>query len=221
MAGCFEHHDRSRFQTAAISLGPDDRSTMRGRITAAFDRFINVQAMSDFEVARMLRELEIDIVVDLNGNSGDCRTGILADRPAPVQVSFLGYPGTMGLPFFEYIIADPFVIPDDHRVHYTEQVVYMPHTYMPNDGRREIAARTPSRTSAGLPATGFVFACHNSEYKIAPAIFDIWMRLLKTVDGSVLWLKSPNPSAIVNLRREASARDVAPERLVFARAWPR
>jgi protein O-GlcNAc transferase len=189
---------------------------MRRRITASFDRFVDVQAMSDFEVAKLLRNLEIDIVVDLNGSSGDCRTGIFAHKPVPVQVSFLGYPGTMALPFFEYIIADPVVIPDGHRIYYAEQVVYMPHTYMPNDRTRQILARAPSRTDAGLPTTGFVFACHNSEYKISPEIFDTWMRLLKTVDGSVLWLKSPNSSAIVNFRREANARGVAPERLVFA-----
>jgi predicted O-linked N-acetylglucosamine transferase (SPINDLY family) len=216
IAGCFEHHDRSRFQTTAISLGPDDGSVMRQRLTAAFDRFIDVQAISDFEVAKLLRQLEIDIVIDLNGNSGDCRVGIFAQRPAPVQVSFLGYPGTMALPFFEYIIADPVVIPDGHRIHYAEHVVHMPHTYMPNDRMRQVLARVPSRTDAGLPTTGFVFACHNSEYKITPDVFDRWMRLLKTVNGSVLWLKSPNPSAIVNLRREANARGVAPERLVFA-----
>jgi predicted O-linked N-acetylglucosamine transferase (SPINDLY family) len=217
MVGCFEHHDRSCFQTTAISLGPDDASLMRRRITAAFDRFIDVQAMSDSEVAKLLRELEIDILVDLNGSSGDCRTGIFAHRPAPVQVNFLGYPGTMALPFFEYIIADPVVIPDRHRIHYSEHVVYMPYTYMPNDRTRQILARAPSRSDAGLPNTGFVFACHNYEYKITPEIFDVWMRLLKTVDGSVLWLKSPNPSAIVNLRREANTRGVAPARLVFAR----
>jgi protein O-GlcNAc transferase len=216
IAGCFEHHDRSRFETTAVSLGPGDGSVMRQRLTAAFDRFIDVQAISDFEVAKLLRALEIDIVVDLNGNSGDCRTGIFAQRPAPVQVSFLGYPGTMALPFFEYIIADPVVIPDVHRIHYAEHIVYMPHTYMPNDRMRQILARAPNRIDAGLPTTGFVFACHNSEYKITPEIFDIWMRLLRTVDGSVLWLKSPNPSAIVNLRREANTRGVAPERLVFA-----
>ncbi len=220
MVGCLEHHDRSRFQTTAISLGPDDGSMMRRQIAAAFDRFVDVQAFNDFEVAKLLRKWEIDIVVDLNGNSGDCRTEIFAHRPAPVQVSFLGYPGTMGLPFFDYIIADPVVIPDRHRVHYTEQVVYMPHTYMPNDRTRQILPKAPSRTDARLPPTGFVFACHDAEYKITPEIFDIWMRLLKTVDDSVLWLKSPNPSALVNLRREADARGVALERLVFAPRVP-
>jgi predicted O-linked N-acetylglucosamine transferase (SPINDLY family) len=220
MAGCFEHHDRSRFEATAISLGPDDGSLMRRRITAAFDRFIDVQAMGDFEVAKLLREWEIDIVVDLNGDSGDSRTGIFAHRPAPVQVSFLGYPGTMGLPFFDYIIADPVVIPDRHRIHYAERVVYMPHTYMPTDRTRKSLPKAPSRAEAGLPTNGFVFVCHNFEYKITPEIFDIWMRLLKAVDDSVLWLKSPNPWALINLRREAGARGVAPQRLVFAPRLP-
>ena len=162
-----------------------------------------------------MRKWEIDIVIDLNGDSGDCRTGIFAHRPAPVQVSFLGYPGTMGLAFFDYIIADPIVIPDRHRIHYAERVVYLPHTYMPNDRTRQILPKPPSRSEAGLPTTGFVFACHNSEFKISPEIFDIWMRLLKSVDDSVLWLKSPHPSALVNLRREAGARGIASQRLIF------
>jgi protein O-GlcNAc transferase len=221
ITGCFENHDRSRFETTGISLGPDDGSMMRRRIKAAFDRFIDVQAMSDFEVAKLLRKLEIDIVVDLNGNSGDCRTGIFAHRPVPVQVNFLGYPGTVGVTFFDYIIADPFVIPDRNRIHYAEQVAYLPHTYMPTDRTRENLPKSPSRSEAGLPITSFVFACHNSEYKITPEIFDIWMRLLKTVDDSVLWLGSANPPALVNLRREANARGVAPQRLIFAPRMPR
>jgi protein O-GlcNAc transferase len=215
ITGCFEHHDRSRFHTTAISLGPNDGSQMRMRIATAFDRFVDVQALSDLDVAKLMRELEIDIVIDLNGNSGDCRTGIFSYRPVPVQINFLGCPGTTALPFFDYIIADPVVIPNAHRRYYTEQVIYLPHTYMPNDKTREIATM-PSRADAGLPATGCVFACHNSEYKITPEIFDIWMRLLKIVDDSVLWLKSPNPVAKLNLRREAKARGVNPERLLFA-----
>ncbi|MEO9189161.1 MAG: nucleotidyltransferase family protein [Acetobacteraceae bacterium] len=221
IAGCFEHHDKSRFQTTAISLGPSDRSAMRRRIEAAFDRFVDARAMSDAEIASTMRELEIDIVVDLNGNSGACRTRIFAHRPAPVQVSYLGYAGTMGLPFYDYIIADEVVIPEENRVHYTEQVAYLPHSFMPSDGTRPIAARTPGRVEAGLPETGFVFACHNHEYKIGPEIFGIWMRLLKAVDGSVLWLKAVDPAATINLRREASAAGVAPERLVFAPRIPR
>ena len=216
MVGCLEHHDRSRFHTTGISIGPNDGSGMRKRISNAFDRFIDVESMGDLQVAELLRELEIDIVIDLNGNSGDCRTRIFSNRPAPLQVNFLGCPGTTGLPFFDYIIADPVVIPDGHRIHYAEQVIYLPHTYMPNDRTRQIAARVPSRADAGLPETGFVFACQNSEYKITPEIFDVWMRLLKTIDDSVLWLKTPNPTAKLNLRREASARGVNPERILFA-----
>jgi protein O-GlcNAc transferase len=216
IVGCFEHHDRTRFETTAISLGPNDGSKMRRRIEAAFDRFIDLQPRSDAVVAATLRELEIDIVIDLNGNSGERRPGILALRPAPVQVNYLGYPGTMGMPFVDYIIADRFVIPDENRIHYSEYVVDLPHTFMSNDNKRPIAAETPSRTEAGLPETGFVFACHNHEYKISPEVFEVWMRLLRAVEGSVLWLKALNPSAMSNLWREARAHGVAPERLVFA-----
>ncbi len=216
IVGCFERHDKSRFETTAISLGPNDESRMRRRIGAAFDRFIDAQAMSDAEVARTIRALEIDIVVDLNGGSGDSRTRIFAHRPAPVQVTYLGYPGTTGLPFYDYIIADRVVIPEENRAHYTEHVVDLPHSFMPNDGSRPIAPRTPDRAEAGLPESGFVFACHNHEHKIGPETFDIWMHLLREVAGSVLWLKSLNPSARINLRREAAARGVDPERLVFA-----
>lgn len=216
IAGCFEHHDRSRFETIAISLGPNDESRMRRRIEAAFDRFVDAQAMSDAEVARTIRTLEVDIVIDLNGGSGEGRTRIFWHRPAPVQASYLGYPGTMGLPFYDYIIADRSVIPEENRAYYTEQIVYLPHSFMPNDRGRRIASRTPSRMEVGLPEAGFVFACHNHEHKISREIFDIWMRLLGAVDGSVLWLKSLHPSARINLRREAAARGIDPERLVFA-----
>jgi len=220
IAGCFEHHDKTRFETTAISLGPNDASQMRRRIEAAFDRFIDVQAVSDPQAATMLRELEIDIAIDLNGHSGDKRVGILARRPAPLQVNYLGYPGTMGVPFIDYIIADPVVIPEEHQIHYSEKVAYLPHSYMPNDSKRRIAEKTPSRIEAGLPERGFVFACHNAAHKIGPETFGVWMRLLQTVEGSVLWLRSLNPSAMGNLRNEAKARGVAPERLVFAPRVP-
>jgi predicted O-linked N-acetylglucosamine transferase (SPINDLY family) len=220
MAGVYEHHDRTRFETTAISLGPDDVGKMRRRIKAAFDHFIDAQAMSDSEVATMLREAEVDIAIDLNGYAGSGRMEILAHRPSPVQVNFLAYSGTTGVPFFDYIIADRMVIPDENRIYYSERVVYLPDTYMPNDRNRPISENTPSRTEAGLPETGFVFACHNAEHKISPEIFGVWMRLLRSVEGSVLWLKSPLPSAMGNLWREARARGVAPERLVFAPRVP-
>lgn len=221
IVGCFEHHDSTRFETTAISLGPNDGSEMRQRIEAAFDRFVDVQAMGDAEVAAMLRELEIDIAIDLNGYIGEPRTGILARKPAPVQVNYFGYPGTMGAPFIDYIMADRMVIPTEHRAYYSEQVVHLPHSYLPNDRKRPIADNTPSRSEAGLPEAGFVFACFNAEHKIDPEIFDIWMRLLRTVEGSVLWLSSLNSSAIGNLRRVAKDQNIAPERLIFATRLPR
>jgi protein O-GlcNAc transferase len=131
-------------------------------------------------------------------------------------VNYLGYPGSMGVPFFDYIIADRLVIPDEHRIHYSESVAYLPHAYLPNDRQRPIADKTPSRVEAQLPETGFVFACHNTAYKIGPEMFDVWMRLLRSVEGSVLWLQPTNTAVMSNLRREAKARGVAPERLIFA-----
>lgn len=215
--GCLELHDRARFEVTGISLGWNDRSATRRRLEDAFDRFVDGQGLSDVEIAAMLRTSEIDIAIDLNGYSGDQHTKIFAERPAPIQVSYLGYPGTMAVPFIDYLIADPIVIPTENQVHYTEKLIYLPYTYMPNDNAREISTSVSSRREAALPETGFVFVCHNHEYKIGPEIFDVWMRLLRKIDGSVFWFKSLNESAVSNLRREAGARGVAPERLIFAR----
>jgi protein O-GlcNAc transferase len=220
IAGVFEHHDRTRFDTTAISLSPDNASAMRHRIEAAFDRFINVQALSDAETAAMMREMEIDIAIDLNGQAGGARPGILAYRPAPMQTSYLGNCGTMGAPFIDYIIADPVVIPEDQGCHYTENVVYLPNSYQCNDSRRHVPRLTISRADVGLPEAGFVFCCFNNNYKISPEIFEVWMRLLTACPGSALWLLGDNPYAMLNLRREAATRGVAPERLVFAPRVP-
>ncbi len=216
IAGCFEHHDKTHFEITAVSIGQDDKSEMRQRIKTAVDRFIDAAAMSDVQVAAMLRELEIDIAVDQNGYSGAGRTGIMAMRPAPVQVNYLAYPGTMGAPFIDYIIADRFLIPEKNRQFYTEQVAYLPHTYLPTDSQRPISDWTPNRVELGLPESGFVFVCNNNAHKIGPEMFGIWMRLLQAVEGSVLWLGALSPSTKGNLRREASAAGVAPTRLVFA-----
>jgi predicted O-linked N-acetylglucosamine transferase (SPINDLY family) len=221
IAGVFEHHNRTRFDTTAISLGSDNVSTMRRRIEAAFERFIDAQALSDAEIATMMREMEIDIAIDLNGQAGGTRPGILAHRPSPVQTGYLGNCGTMGVAFIDYIIADPIVIPSNQAHHYTEKVVYLPNSYQCNDSRRVIPRSTTSRAEAELPEEGFVFCCFNNNYKIAPQVFDVWMRLLKACPESVLWLLADNPYAILNLRREAAARGVAPERLVFAPRVPR
>ena len=176
--------------------------------------------MSNAQVATLLRDCEIDIAIDLNGYAGDKRTEIVAARPAPLQVNYAGYAGTTGMPFIDYIIADRIVIPEEHHVYYSEKVVYLPHTFFPTDRKRRIAEYTPTRTEAGLPETGFIFACHNTAYKITPEVFEIWMRLLRAVEGSVLWLSSTIDAAVVNLRREAAARRVAPERLVFGPRVP-
>jgi predicted O-linked N-acetylglucosamine transferase (SPINDLY family) len=221
IVGIFEHHHKDHFETTAISFGRDDKSETRARIQTAFDRFIDVTEMSDSEVAAMMREMEIDIAIDLNGYTGDPRTGILAHRPAPVQVNYLGYPGTMGAPYIDYIIADRIVIPEAQQTHYSEKIVYLPDAYQANDRKRRVADRTPTRTEAGLPEHGFVFASFNNTYKIGPEIFDVWMRLLRDIDGSVLWLLEDNSIAAANVRREAQARGIAPERLIFApRAKP-
>ncbi len=215
-AGVFEQHDRRRFEITAISLGPGDGSEMRARLEAAFDHFIDAQDKSDAEVAALLRALEIDILIDLNGYAGAWRTGILARRPAPVQVSYVGYTGTMGVPFIDYIIADRVVIPGEHQIYYSEKVVYLPHTYLPADNKRVISETMPSRIEENLPEAGFVFVCFNDPYKIGPETFDVWMRLLRAVEGSVLWLRCTNIAMMYNTQREADARGIAAERLVFA-----
>lgn len=220
IAGVFDHHDKSRFETIAISLGSDDGGGMRRRIEAAFDRFIDVRTMTDIEVARMLRDLEVDIAVDLKGYTAGMRPRILAYRPAPAQVSYLGHPGTMGASYIDYLIADRVVIPEDQQIHYTEKVVYLPNSYQANDSKREIPAEAPSRAAARLPENAFVFASLNNPYKLSPEVFDVWMRLLRKVDRAVLWQLEDNAGVTHNLRREARARGIAPERLVFAPRVP-
>ncbi|MGH8849657.1 MAG: tetratricopeptide repeat protein [Casimicrobiaceae bacterium] len=216
MAELFELHDRRRFEIAAISFGPDTGGRMRARLERSFERFVDVRARSDREVARMLRESETDIAVDLKGFTANARAGILSHRPAPVQVSYLGFPGTLGADTIDYIIADRHVIPPGHEAFYAEKVVRLPDCYQVNDSTRRIMDRTPTRAEIGLPAEGFVFCCFNSHYKISPRIFDVWMRLLQRVRDSVLWLLEDDPAASRNLKDEAARRGVAAERLVFA-----
>jgi predicted O-linked N-acetylglucosamine transferase (SPINDLY family) len=189
---------------------------MRVRLKGAFDKFIDVRNMSDRDVAVLARGLEIDIGVDLNGFTGDARTSIFAMRAAPVQVSYLGYPGTTGADYIDYLIADPMLIPAAHRAHYTEKVVYLPNTYQPNDRKRQISDKGFTRSELFLPQEGFIFCCFNNNYKTTPDVFDSWMRILGRVDGSVLWLLEDNEIAVRNLKKEASARGIDPNRLVFA-----
>ena len=216
MAGVFESHDRERFEIEAISFGPDDGSEMRARLALAFDRFTDLRGKTDAQIASLLRENEVDIAVDLKGYTQDSRPGILAHRPAPLQVNYLGFPGTMGADYIDYIIADWTVIPPEHESWYSEKIAYLPGTYQGNDGKRPIAQTTPTRAEAGLPEAGFVFCCFNNNFKILPEMFAIWMRLLAAVAGSVLWLIEDNEAAARNLKREAAIRGIAPERLIFA-----
>lgn len=220
MAETLERHDRQGFEWVALYCGkhkPGD--AMHERVRACFDHFIDINNKSDVEVAQLAREMAIDMVVDLTGYTSYGRPGVLALRAAPVQVSYLGYPGTMGAPYVDYILADAVVIPAAAREHYTEKVVTLPHAYQPND-RKRLVADTPTRAEAGLPVTGTVFACFNQNYKILPATFDVWMRILQQVPGSVLWLLEDTPLVVGNLRAEAQQRGVAGERIVFAKRVP-
>jgi len=220
MAGIFELHDKSHFETIAISIGIDDQSRLRARMLKAFDKFIDARGMTAEQTAQMMREMEIDIAVDLGGFTSDTRTEIFSYRPAPVQVNYLGYPGTMGTDYYDYILADRHIIPPEHQPFYTEKVAYLPDTYLPTDNSVSISERTPTRADCGLPDTGFVFCSFSHDYKISPPVFDVWMRLLTQVPGSVLWLMSRGEVAQGNLRKEALARGVDPSRLVFAGRVP-
>jgi predicted O-linked N-acetylglucosamine transferase (SPINDLY family) len=215
MARLYETHDRSRFDVTGISLGPDNDDAMRRRVARAFDRFIDVGALTDHDVAALLRDHEIDIAIDLMGYTNNGRPGILERRGAAVQVNYLGYPGTLGTDRSDYIFADAQVIPPADDVHYVERVVRLPDTYYPHDPTRAVG-QTPSRASVGLRDDAFVFCCFNNNYKIMPATYDLWMRLLARVDGSVLWLLAPDEAARRNLRAEAARRCVDAARIVFA-----
>jgi protein O-GlcNAc transferase len=217
MAGLFELHDRSKFELTAISFGPETKGAMHDRLAAAFDHFIDVRKMSDDEVAKLMLEREIDIAVDLKGFTHGCRPAILTKRAAPVQVSYIGFPGTMGAPYIDYIIADKTVLPPEMQSCFTEKAAYLPGSYQVNDHKRAVSPNIPSRAELGLPESAFVFCAFNNNYKITPDIFDVWMHILKGVDNSVLWLLDGSPAVSVNLRREAQQRGVAPERLVFAK----
>jgi predicted O-linked N-acetylglucosamine transferase (SPINDLY family) len=211
----FERHDRDRFEVTAISLGPDDDSAMRARLRKAFDRFHDARQQSDREVAELLRQWEIDIAVDLGGYTSGARPWILAHRPCPIQAKYMGFPGTSGSGFIDYIIADRCTVPTGQDRYFSEKIAAMPDTLWVTDTKRGVGVPM-TRTEAGLPDEAFVFCCFNHNWKITPAVFDIWMRLLTQVDSSVLWLLEGNSSIRENLCRQAAARGVTVERLIFA-----
>lgn len=214
-AELFEKHDKTKFELIAFSLS-NTEDDMTRRIANAFDRFVDVSCLSDQKVALMARELEIDIAIDLGGFTEGCRTGIFALRAAPVQVNYLGFPGTMGADYMDYIIADKTTIPPSHQQYYTEKIAYLP-SFQVNDSKRVISDRKFSREELGLPSVGFVYCCFNNITKINPSIFDSWMRILKQVEGSVLWMLGENETAVNNLMREVVLRGVDANRIVFAK----
>jgi len=220
LAGVWEAHDRARFETFAMSFGVDDKTEMRARVERSFEHFFDVRLKSDGEIASLLNEHEIDIAVDLMGYSGNFRPRIFALRPTPIQVGYLGYPATMGADFIDYILADSILIPEAMRECYHEKVVYLPDTYMANDLKRRIGEKKPTRAEVGLPKDGFVFCCFNNPCKLSPEVFAIWMRLLKQIEGSVLWLSDPGAPTVRNLRREAEAAGLVADRIILAPFLP-
>ncbi len=216
MAKLFELHDRELFEVYAYSYGINDSGTMRSRVTRAVDKFFDISESVDSEVVKLCREQKLHIAIDLKGYTQFNRVELFSYRLAPVQISYLGYPGTIGAPFMDYLIADACVIPAEQAQHYSEQVIYLPHSYQVNDDSRTISEKVTSRREAGLPEAGFVFCCFNNNYKIGYTEFDVWMRLLQQIDGSVLWLFRSNMAAEGNLRKQAQKRGVDPQRLVFA-----
>ena len=220
VVAALEQHDRDRFETFGISLGPDDKSEERTRVSRAFDRFIDARERGNGEIAALLYANQVDIAIDLGGFTSGGRLSVFAMRPAPVQAAYLGYPGTTGAPYIDYLIADAVVVPPDAYRFYSEKIVALPGTYQANDNRRPRSQPIPTRAECGLPPTGFVFCSFSNNYKIAPAIFAVWMELLTAVEGSVLWLMGSNQTAADNLRREAVRGGIAGERLIFASSLP-
>ncbi len=220
MAELFELHDRDRFQIFAFDNGWSDQSPLRARLEKAFDGIFNISGMSDAEAASLIHREGIDILVNLNGYFGEVRQGVFAQKSGPIQVNYLGFPGTLGASYMDYVIADETVIPETSRRHYTEKTVWLPDSYQVNDRRRTIADKVFSRAALGLPAEGFVFCCFNNTYKITPDIFGVWASILEKVDNSVLWLLRTNHAAARNLTNEAQQRGIDPSRLIFADYMP-
>lgn len=220
-AGLFEHHDRNRFECFALSHGiPRSDDPMEARLKSAFEHFEDVHGRSAYEIARRVRALEIDVLVDLKGYTADSQIEVLSYRPAPVQVHYLGYPGTLGASFVDYLIADDYVVPEAEASHYAEQIVRLPYTYQVTDNRRRVDNQTSTREQFGLPTTGLVLAAFHQTYKLNPEVFSLWMRLLRQLPDAYLWLLARNPNAQHQLRAEAARRDVDPGRIIFAPAAP-
>ncbi|MBM3555331.1 MAG: hypothetical protein FJX47_07240 [Alphaproteobacteria bacterium] len=218
IAELFERHDRAAFEVIGYSHGPDDGGPLRRRMAAAFDRFVDVTGLDDTEAAARIAADGVDILIDLKGYTQGARPGIAAARPAPLQVAYLGYPGTSGMAAIDYVLVDRVIAPVGAEAEFSEKLVRLPDSYQVNDTRRAIADWRPTRAELGLPESGFVFCCFNNLYKLTPEIFAVWMRLLRGVEGSVIWLYSTTADQETHLRRSAAAMGVDPGRLVFAPA---
>ena len=216
MTRIWELHDKSKFEIFAFDAGFGDNSEYRTRIESTFNDILDISRLSDLDAAKLIQSKEIDILINLNGFFGHVRQGIFSYKPAQLQVNYLGFPGTIGAPYIDYLIADKVVVPYESKGQYVEKIAYLPDSYQANDNQRIISKRKFSRAELGLPENSFVFACFNNNYKITPSTFDLWSRILKKVESSVLWLLADNPSARENLIKEATARGIAPTRLVFA-----
>jgi len=216
IAGLIERHDRARFEVTGMSFGLDDRSDIRARLIGGFDRFEDAAQQSDQDAAARLQDLQIDIAIDLTGHTLGARPGILARRPAPISVNFLGYPGTMGAEFIDYMIADRIVAPFDQQNDFTEKLVHLPECFFLSGVKDEPSVAVPTRAQAGLPERGFVFCCFNNSYKLSAPVFQVWLRLLARVEDSVLWLSQLNSGAVANLCGAAQAGGIDPRRIVFA-----
>lgn len=214
-AELFELHDRSKFEVYGYCWSPEDGSGLRQRVIAAMDHFTRIDKMTDQAAATLMREHEIDILVDLQGQTSGARANLLAYRPAPIQITYLGLPATTGLPSIDYVIADRFLIPEETAPFYSEKPLYMPDVYQVSDRKRPVGP-TPTRADCGLPEAGFVFCSLNNNYKYTPEVFDVWMNILRRTPNSVLWLLSDNPWAEANVCKEAEARGIAKSRLIFA-----
>jgi protein O-GlcNAc transferase len=216
MAGLYEHHDRDKFEIIAIDNTGPDVSPMRKRLETAFDKMLDISRLGDEESSQLIRAQQIDILINLNGYFGTPRTALFAQRSAPIQVNYLGFPATLGATFMDYIVADRIVIPEQDRPFYDEKVVWLPNSYQANDDRRAVAAFTPTRADVGLPETAFIFCNFNQSYKLTPDTFASWMRILKATPGSVLWLLDGLAPLAGNLRRAAERLGVRGHRILFA-----
>ena len=216
----FELHNKSKFELIAFSFGPNKIDEMRKRISKPFDQFIDVNFKSDNEISQFSRDLKIDIAVDLLCFTKNNRMGIFSERCAPIQINYLGYPGTSGADFIDYIFADKILIPKENQKYYSEKIIYLPNTWLPRDYTQKISDKVFTRKELNLPKEGFIFCSFNQSYKITPGVFDIWMRLLKKIKGSVLWLLEDNQTANINLKKEASKRGIDSNRIIFGKKMP-